>query len=90
MTQMSYRSSQDFFKDREIIHRYWDAKRALQDHMRKNKRSQNKVEPEFDCEYGGGKKGWPWVENGGPVLDPNDPICVGQETPYLSNAVDSD
>jgi hypothetical protein len=30
--------------------------------MRKNMRSQNKVEPEFDCEYGGGKKDWPWVE----------------------------
>jgi hypothetical protein len=76
------------------FNRYWDAKRAVQFHMRKNKRLQNKVEPEFDCEYGGGQADWPWVENGGPVIDPDDPTCIGWETPYLSlsdnAAIDSD
>jgi hypothetical protein len=61
---------------------YWEQKMAIQVHMRSLKRSQNKLEPEYDVEYGVGVKYWPWVEKGGPVRDPNNPDCPGWETPY--------
>jgi hypothetical protein len=45
---------------------YWQQKWAIQDALKAKATKQNKIEPEFDSEH------WPWMENGGPVVDPQD------------------
>jgi hypothetical protein len=45
---------------------YWQKKWAIQDALKAKAKKQNKIEPEFDSEH------WPWMENGGPVVDPQD------------------
>jgi hypothetical protein len=52
--------------------------------MRLLKRQKNKLEPDYDKEYGVSVKHWPWVEKGGPVWDLHNLDCPGWETPYKS------
>jgi hypothetical protein len=45
---------------------YWQQKWKIQDILKEKAKRRQKVEPEFDQEN------WPWMETGGPVVDPHD------------------
>jgi hypothetical protein len=45
---------------------YWQQKWKVQDLLKEKAQRRNKKEPEFDPEN------WPWMETGGPIVDPQD------------------
>ena len=48
----------------ELVALYWTGKKLIETALKDRKRKMGELEPEYDTEN------WPWVEQGGPVIDP--------------------